>query len=544
MNTPPARRTPDLDRLGPWLPVALLVVYAIVLVRTAWVCDDAYITFRTVDNLIHGQGLGWNVLERVQAYTHPLWMLVMSGLALVTRDVFYTSIVTTAAMSIAALTLLAFPIAGGWRAGALVLLVAAFSKAYVDFSTSGMENALTHLLLAVFLWIYLRRGVDVRSLFQLTLVTSLVYLSRPDALLLLLPALAERTWRLWRLRGHPALVAVLAGLVPLAAWEIFSLLYYGFPFPNTAYAKLTTGIPAGALLRQGFIYLVDSWRMDPITPIVIVGGLGLAFARRQGGWIGAGVLVYLVYVVKIGGDFMSGRFLTAPLLISLALAAVAGGPWLAHAVRRQAVVAAAAVLAIVVVGCLGVDVPPLSGADYGVGRSNVWNGIEDGRAYYYATASLLNARRGTPMPARDTAALGRSLRARVAGMPPGRFAYVTRASIGYFGYESGPRVHIIDQYGLADPLLARLPLPRGANWRIGHFQRPLPEGYKESLMARDNRLADPDLARYYDALRNVVRGPIWSGRRLRDIWALNTGGLDHLVARHAQRHAARAGSGD
>ena len=32
-------------------------------------------------------------------------------------------------------------------------------------------------------------------------------------------------------------------MLPLLAWELFSLLFYGFPFPNTYYAKLNTGIP-------------------------------------------------------------------------------------------------------------------------------------------------------------------------------------------------------------------------------------------------------------------------------------------------------------
>ena len=35
-----------------------------------------YITFRTARNFWNGRGLTWNPDERVQAYTHPLWMFV------------------------------------------------------------------------------------------------------------------------------------------------------------------------------------------------------------------------------------------------------------------------------------------------------------------------------------------------------------------------------------------------------------------------------------------------------------------------------------
>ena len=39
------------SKQGILLVVALLLV-AVVLIRTAWICDDAYITFRTVDNFL------------------------------------------------------------------------------------------------------------------------------------------------------------------------------------------------------------------------------------------------------------------------------------------------------------------------------------------------------------------------------------------------------------------------------------------------------------------------------------------------------------
>ena len=61
----------------PWLLATVL--FLLVLFHTAWLCDDAFILFRTADNFVHGQGLTWNVEERVQAYTHPLWLLLFSA---------------------------------------------------------------------------------------------------------------------------------------------------------------------------------------------------------------------------------------------------------------------------------------------------------------------------------------------------------------------------------------------------------------------------------------------------------------------------------
>ena len=74
--------------------VALLLclVFLAVLLRTAWLSDDALITLRTVLNFTHGYGLTFNVAERVQTYTHPLWMLMLTGAYLVAGNVYYAAI--------------------------------------------------------------------------------------------------------------------------------------------------------------------------------------------------------------------------------------------------------------------------------------------------------------------------------------------------------------------------------------------------------------------------------------------------------------------
>ena len=68
---------PSLDARV-FLKATLLGLFSLALIRTAWMCDDAYITLRTVDNFVSGFGPRWNVAERVQAYTHPLWMFVLA----------------------------------------------------------------------------------------------------------------------------------------------------------------------------------------------------------------------------------------------------------------------------------------------------------------------------------------------------------------------------------------------------------------------------------------------------------------------------------
>jgi arabinofuranosyltransferase len=89
-------------------------------------------------------------------------------------------------------------------------------------------------------------------------------------------------------------------------------------------------------------------------------------------------------------------------------------------------------------------------------------------------------------------------------------------TVGMAGYYVGPDRHIIDTLALCDPLLARLPaIPP---WRIGHYQRAIPEGYFESVDTDTNLVRDPEIAALYDRIRLATRAPLWTRERWRAIW--------------------------
>src|SRR5262245_36279451 len=186
------RRNPQRILTGSASPITILVfllavVFSILLIRTAWVCDDAYITFRTVDNLIHGYGARWNVAERVQSYTHPLWMLLLAAVELVTREPYFTSIVLSLALSLVAVALVAFRLARtAWQA-ALGLLILASAKSFVDFSSSGLDNALSHALIAWYL-VSVSTARPADKNWQPIAIASLVVVNRQDLALLVGPS--------------------------------------------------------------------------------------------------------------------------------------------------------------------------------------------------------------------------------------------------------------------------------------------------------------------------------------------------------------------
>ena len=509
------------------LIVAILLVLAVVFLRTAWVAEDAYITYRVIDNFVHGHGLTWNTVERVQAYTHPLWLFLITVFYVVTREPYYTGIVLSMLVSLLAVGLLAFKVAKTPIAATLGLTALLFSRAFVDYATCGMENPLTHLLLVLFLLVYFRsERSDARAFFKLCLVAALALLTRMDVLLLLLPALA---YRFFRLPKAQAAKAALVAFSPFIAWELFSLVYYGAFVPNSALAKLNTGIQRSELLGQGVFYLFDALRNDPVTLLtIVVGSVAAVVSRkREHITIATGCGLYVLYVVWIGGDFMSGRFFTAPLIASVAL--------LSSYPLERARVWVPAVAVIVAVGFVPSLPPAFSGTGYGVEKNPLYHGIADERAYYFQDTGLFRVQ-GKGVEDHPKAVEGRAWRpkgwhARLGGM------------VGFLGYYSGPESHILDGFALSDPLLARLP-ERGLKWRVGHFTREVPEGYLNTLLHKKNMLEDKRLAELYDAISLITREPLFATGRMSAIWKINTGGYGHLVepffkARHLQEDAVK-----
>ncbi len=519
MSTPPSPTSFTKPALPRSVAALLTLAFLAVLIRTAWISDDAQITLRTVLNVTHGFGLRFNILERVQTYTHPLWLGVLTVAYYVTSNVYFAAFLSSIVLSALAFWLGVTRAASAWQA-AVVVIILFFSRAFVDFSTSGLENPLSYVLLATFVGIFLAaaespaRRSPRRAMTLLWTTASLLYLTRPDDILLVAPLLALACWRLRReaVIVRPAVI----GLLPAIAWTFFAIVYYGFPFPNTAYAKLAMGIDKSELWRQGFLYLIDSVDRDPLSLTTIAFAVVLAIVqkRAEARALAAGLVLYLLYVMSIGGDFMAGRFVAVPLYGAALLTGI-----LTRGPRPMWITAGVAFIAI---GSAGSHLPLWSNSTFN-DSANKPSGIIDERGVYFRDKSLVLAKRATFLePDWPTAR---------AETPPPR-VLPTCGLMGTSVLDLGPYTHLLDECALADPLLAHLPAVYNVEWRTGHYRRLVPQGYSETLESGTNRLKDRGLHDYYDRLSAVTRSDrLWTSARLKEIVALNTGKYDRLIDR-------------
>lgn len=514
-------------------PRALLALLFIVCITrvffNAWVTEDAYITFRVIDNYVHGYGLRWNIDERVQVYTHPLWML----LHILPYAIFGNIYWLTIAISLICTALGVYWLVASRPISFAPVFVLVFgpillSRTFADFAASGLETPLLFALLGWFFYL-LKNRTD--HIYWPLFVASLCFLTRMDSILLIAPALL---WLLWKHNKALRVLPLMYAVSPAIAWCSFSLFYYGFVFPNTKYAKLNTGIETVDYIRQGYVYLKEFVLYDPLGFVWITLALAIVLSllikaiseRRfiQGDSLliilaGAGISLQLAYVTAVGGDFMSGRFYAPSFYLAV---------WLVYQKFNGLgrISCSYVAIALAVLFWLEQDVLHMKPINFANLADNT--GVVDERKYYAETNTLIYSDlEGTHVrkePTYTWVTIGVLMRNDLRT----KDIVTIYSCVGMLGYYAGPERTLIDFLALTDPLLARLPIKNPKQWRIGHYERYIPPGYTEARRTGDTSKMPLYLREYYEKLRLVTSGDLWSADRLWAIVGFHTGRYEAL----------------
>lgn len=289
--------------------------------------DDAYISYRYAHNLARGHGLVFNPGERVEGYSNLIYVLLLTPFFRWARpDAIYPISVALnllfAAGAWALLSRLAARRLDATRAGLASLLFGLCPVLWL-WTASGMETPLV-LLLQIAVWMLVdqaARGAAVRPA-ALAAVVVLSVLTRADGFVV--PALAV-VYLLVVGRKREALVAVSALGATLAGLVGWRLAYYGYPLPNTYYAKVSG--PVSQRLVQGSLQLLGialhAGLLPHLAALLVAAAAALRPPRGAGAprgrfelALGLGWLAYWIYV---GGDVFAERMLLVLFPIGIVL---------------------------------------------------------------------------------------------------------------------------------------------------------------------------------------------------------------------------------
>lgn len=316
-----------------WFLCFCMACFFYVLHAGFWV-DDAFITLRYAHNMLRGEGVVYNTNEFIEGYTSPLFVLLTASLGYwgVDLEIAARSISTISwiLLCIAAPRVLQRLAPSNPVFPMVVFLITATSYPLVVWAASGMETTLYALLLFIGISrillvkeekISLRDGCITGGVFFMA------YLARPEATIVWFIAV----FYLLALSYHPKNVS----LFKYAFWTTTSFLllvflhvlwrhhYYGDVLPNTYYAKLR-GVKSADFYINGAQYVWGYVKSPPFLVAYALLGACLSLKKNDQirikmTWLFSIVMLYTIYIVAVGGDWMPASRFVVPLIPILGL---------------------------------------------------------------------------------------------------------------------------------------------------------------------------------------------------------------------------------
>jgi hypothetical protein len=346
----PRSQPPNWIYLGFILLIAGLFAY-----NHRFIQDDAYISFQYAKHFALGQGLVWYPGSTEFGYTSFLFtvgvgLLMKLGIAeeaaalAISVPAFFGAIATTFAI--------ARRLSFSTVAPILAVVALATHPTFTAYATGGLETSLQTFLVLATYYEYVRwmQSGDRWPIRWLGTFAAFALLTRLDSALLLLPVYVGLGVSVLRRRDYASLGLWLEGvwqpLIAVGGLLAFDTVYYGQPFPTTFYAK----VDGGWHWQGGIAYLASYARSRALLPVgAMMLLLGTAI-RRHGHlayallWL-CPILIWLAYIIKIGGDFMEFRLLVPILPFCYLLAASLLGPLTTFRARWTAVLMGVVILA-------------------------------------------------------------------------------------------------------------------------------------------------------------------------------------------------------
>ncbi len=334
----------------------LILLFAVAFTRAVsiysfYLYDDAFITFRFAANLSGGAGFVYNIGERVQGISTPLWGLLLTAfkesgipLELASRWLALIFDLVTAYLVIRWLSRAQLTAVAMWFA-----FFFALDPFIAKTATGGMESSLFLLLTVAAAQLALQNRMTLAA----CLSAASVFV-RPEGLLFA-ACLLLFAWH--RTRSFPWR-AVLLGLCIIAIGVAWQTLYYGDLIPQSVRAKM-----ALARTYDGIIKLVIVPLRDPVQILLTVltlAGLATAwrrsaFVRLYGLWAGALFVVWLITGAHLWSWYCVPVWFFKALVAGFAMQIIIERyPFLFNRVR--ALLQPLALLAIVVVSWTGLAI--------------------------------------------------------------------------------------------------------------------------------------------------------------------------------------------
>ncbi len=309
------------------LGLAVLVIHNFLI--SPWMLDDAFISFRYSENFANGDGLVFNVGERVEGYTTFLWVFLLGIGHWLGMETVSLARVLAWMCVLGSIGLVAYSYKFAERVtkteSAVAIVLLCTCGIYTPWPSSGMEVTLFGLLILTTLALYSSKNAfgPTKQYVIAGISATLLVMTRPEGILLVAILGLHAAYRFLVHKDRTLVWFVVSFAVIYGAYFVWRYSYYGYLLPNTFYAKVGS---SGDQLLRGLEYLKGMGIL--IWPMVLLAVVALWRSTREGALLlrlsTAYLLVHVIYIWLVGGDCMPAFRFIAPLLPLLAILAAVG----------------------------------------------------------------------------------------------------------------------------------------------------------------------------------------------------------------------------
>lgn len=319
-----------------WIVIAL--IYYQKFSELKFLQDDAFTSLRYANNFLNGKGLVFNPDEKVEGFTNFLWVILLSTIKLI-GNIFNISIhleELTQTLSIifgftflVSVFLLSYKIFINQKYSSFFIYSFSFvivfmilnSTPFLYWSVSGMETSLfaTLTLISIYLFIENFYSPKIALFLIVSFANSLL---RPEGIIfffiLVLIRIAINYIKRKKIklcnRIKDSIDPFINKIIPLfvtimSFFILFRLLYYGYPLPNTYYAKTEFNYE---FITRGFNYFMEFFQDQLFYGLILLPILVLLIKKnyeKESLTLILFSLINILLIIIIGGDVLPmGRF--------------------------------------------------------------------------------------------------------------------------------------------------------------------------------------------------------------------------------------------
>lgn len=315
------------QKLGLTFLSILTIIFIYHIESYKFIQDDSFITFRYIKNFITGNGLVFNIGERVEGYTTFLWTIMLALPAKLGFDLIPSSQylgVLFGIFTLFATYQLSRKISAQIRPfvfNLIAVLLFTASSAAAYWFISGMETGFFTFLTILSILLFLQEHNKIKKFYYAPVLFFLLSLTRPEGMFLFGLSIIFLLYELIRKEKQERasftkliLIWLIIYTIPTGIFMSWRLSYYGYLFPNTYYAKAgisTEYFKAGLdyFLKFAENYLV--WGALLILPIYLL------IKKKWNNEILYCTFItfaYSAYIIIVGGDVLAAFRFFIPIL--------------------------------------------------------------------------------------------------------------------------------------------------------------------------------------------------------------------------------------